>query len=123
VVEPSGGDRPLLTASPALLDFGDVARASRAQRTFSISNPGQRPVTIGNVEISCECLNITIAGSTVPPGQSMQATALLNLSQEPNMTSSLRIEVNAHEKATTRLAFSLLVDVNVREMDRHSEPK
>jgi Protein of unknown function (DUF1573) len=121
-VDPGRSDHSMLTASPPLLDFGEVARGSRTERTFSISNPGQTSATIGNVEVSCDCLNIRIGGSTVRPGQSVQATALLDLSKEPEMTSSLRIEVKAHEKGTTRLAFSVLVDVNVKEIGKHSDP-
>jgi len=121
-VQPNPGDQPLLTTTPSLLDFGQVARASRAQRKFSISNPGNAPVTIDNIETSCECLNIVLAGSTVAPGQNTQATASLDLNQEASMTGRLRIEVKGHENGASRIAFSVLVDVNVEEVDNHSEP-
>jgi hypothetical protein len=37
------------------------------------------------------------------------------------MTGRFRIEVKAHENGTSRRAFSVLVDVTVAEIDKHSK--
>jgi hypothetical protein len=95
--------RTLLIPSQTKLDFGALPKGRRASATFSLRNPTQRTVEIGEVTTSCPCLEIALAGQKVLPGGEIMASAVLDFSQEPTFTGKLRLEASGFIKSEAAL--------------------
>jgi hypothetical protein len=93
----------LLVPSPAKLDLGALPKGGRASATFSLRNPTQRIIEIGEVTTSCPCLEIALAGQKVLPGGEIMASAVVDFSQEPTFTGKLRLEASGFIKSEAAL--------------------
>ena len=103
----------LLTPSSQTIDLGIVPQAGREQETFSLTNPTAEPVQIARIESSCDCLEIRLLATEVPPAGKVLAQARLDLSKEPEFIGSLAIQVNGLTGSGV-VAFSIVINVSVR---------
>jgi|GEM_PF-484345 len=67
---------PTLTAAEPLFDFGEMVKGDEAVHTFTVHNPGDKPVTIERVApVGC---TITSFDRTIPPGGDGHVTLSIN---------------------------------------------
>lgn len=65
-----------LTAAEPLFDFGEMVKGDEAVHTFTVHNPGDKPVTIERVApVGC---TITSYDKTIPPGGDGHVTLSIN---------------------------------------------
>lgn len=81
--------------NPAVPDFGMVPAGSRRERAISVTNRGNREITIASFRVSCDCLTVTISRSAVLPGETVPGRVAIDLSTEPEWHGKLSLEVDA----------------------------
>jgi hypothetical protein len=89
------GDKALLVSLPGNLDLGVVPAGDRAEARFSLSNPGANAVKVGEITTSCGCFRVVLSNTVIGPGESTEATALLDLAEEPAFVGTLRLTAAA----------------------------
>ena len=103
----------LLTPSVVRMDLGTLPAGSRACRTFSLTNNGPSAVTIVQVATSCDCLRVRLEEAIVGPGETVQAEAIADYTDDPAFQGSLVLEATGHTKSSKPLAFAVQFDVTV----------
>ncbi len=81
-----------LSLEPPQVQLGDVMAGGRASATFLVANTGPIPVKVETIQSTCDCFHLTLAQATIAPGESVQATATVDLKEEPTFSGALRIE-------------------------------
>lgn len=69
---------PPVAFDPAEVDFGDMRPGSRAERTVIVTNTGDKPVTLGQVQSTCWCAAGALSQSTLGPDESATLTVSLD---------------------------------------------
>ncbi len=117
--------RTLLVPSPAKLDLGTLSEGGSASATFWLHNPGPLAVEVGEVSTSCDCLDVSLPTKEISPGQTIMASANVDLSHDPRFVGKLRLEASAFSKSDADFeargfrnndgacAFVIYVDVQV----------
>jgi hypothetical protein len=82
----------LLDANPARINMGTVAQGGRKQATFTLTNPGNRTIDLAKIDTSCPCLTVDVP-LRIPPSDKVEGRAKLDLSDEPNFTGEVAIEI------------------------------
>ena len=55
-------------------DFGVMSRNERRSHEFTVRNQGDAPLNIWFIDKSCQCTDVTLTRSVVPPGETTQIT-------------------------------------------------
>ena len=61
-------------------NFGVMSKEETRQHTFVVKNVGDGPLTLQFIDKSCQCTDVTMSRSIVPPGELTDVT----LSWQPN---------------------------------------
>lgn len=69
-------------SEPVAMVFAEVRLGSTAKANVEIANPGQRPLRIVNIELSCSCLRVEKAPQSLEPG----AKGVIELAYDPTQT-------------------------------------
>ncbi|MEE9392917.1 MAG: DUF1573 domain-containing protein [Planctomycetota bacterium] len=75
------GDWPRLELSEDHWDFGDRDQGTRAKKTFVLKNTGKKALEIRRVGVTCGCLKLEMAPTTIKPGEERKLEVNLDLSQ------------------------------------------
>ncbi len=82
---------------------------------FVLVNEVPEAVTLGEVVTSCACLSVTLESQVVSAGGSVNGTAVVDFSDDPNYRGSLLLTAEAKAAgASARRAFMIRLDVDVR---------
>jgi len=80
----SGCSQPATpTLTPSVIDLGTVWSGETSERTFTLSNPGPRPVRVRRVVGSCSCQSLGIDSPDIPPGGSARIKVRLTVPDNP----------------------------------------
>lgn len=113
----SRGDRGAvetpLVPSPNRLDFGTLPRGGRAELAFVLSNPGIKETEVAEVQTSCGCFRVALEERTVKPGDQVTATAIIDLSEDPEFDGSLRLSATGFATDKRTVAFVIYADVKL----------
>ena len=96
--------------------MGKVQAGGRKEVAFSVTNPGDVPVTVSGIETSCKCLKIELPTDLLVPGQTVAGRAEIDLATEAGFTGGLGIAVNGLDESG---AIVLAVEVEM-EVQRGS---
>ncbi len=50
------------------LDFGDIPKGKKVEKTVSVKNEGKDTLVLGRVEVSCGCTGTVVTNDHIPPG-------------------------------------------------------
>lgn len=103
---------PLLLASPPAVNFGQVTRGKRVAADFWLDNQGDRPVDIGSIETSCDCVQVDLPSGAIPAGHKAPCQATVTLDSESEFVGALSIQVTGRT-GSGGLAFVLEVNARV----------
>lgn len=82
---------PIVTV-PRHIDLGEVPAKSKHRIQFELRNRSSRPVALGPIFTSCDCLQIRRPSGLIEPGGKVDIVGTLDLAAEPEAT-ALSIEV------------------------------
>jgi hypothetical protein len=89
----------LLVPSQAKLDLGILPKGGSASATFWLHNPREQTVEVGEVSTSCDCLEVSLPTKTISPGQTIMASANVDLSHDRRFVGKLRLEASGFTKS------------------------
>lgn len=72
------GEPPVSLSPDALIDFGFLMPGEIAERSFTLRNEGDIPLTVGRLHVGCPCLTVTTDATVIQPGE----TARFNVQME-----------------------------------------
>lgn len=87
---------PRMVLSADSLVFGDLNGKSKATRTITVTNRGQRPLHVSNVQVYGKALNVSLSSRTIQPGK----------------TAKLKVTVLAEHLRTTKTQPRVLLIAN-----------
>jgi len=70
--------QPKMLITEAKKDFGSVKRGSIIKNEFEITNAGNAPLVISDVEIACSCTTVDFPKQPVLPGQKTSIRVIFN---------------------------------------------
>lgn len=111
--ESAGDPQSLLAPSPPVIDWGVVRPGTSQVKEVILANRGSRPVKLGRVEKTCDCLRVEPSAYEVVPGGSVGLIIRMDLSQDPGTCSNLEMEVRGWSDSG-QLAYRVKVVVSVR---------
>lgn len=100
-----------MACDPCVLVLGDVRPGGRAEAAVRLTNRGGEPVTVAQVETSCDCLTVRLDEPVLAPKGVAAAVVRLDLSHEPNFRGDLSIDVRGFA-GDGRSVFTLTVKVS-----------
>lgn len=100
-------DSTSLSPSSTQLDFGTLPRGGKRQISFSLANRQEYPIQVGQIQTSCDCFRVELASNVVAAGQSVQATAILDLTNDVSFSGTLELDAKAFVEKRSQLAFSM----------------
>jgi hypothetical protein len=80
---------------------------------FSLHNPRTTAVEVAEVRTSCDCFRVDLPTDIIEPGQKVQATARIDLSDDPKFAGRLVLDATARAKDQKAIAFVIYADVKV----------
>jgi hypothetical protein len=104
----------LLVPSVSELDFATMPKGGRRGLTFRLHNAGTAAVEVTEIRTGCECFVITLQSNVIEPGQSVEATATFDFSDDPNFAGGLCPEARGLTSETGKLAFIVHASVRIR---------
>ena len=102
-----------------VIDVGDCDAGRRTQQVICFQNVTSKPISMSEVEISCECLTIADGPSIIGPKETELGTLTLDLSSVPEFFGYLRIEVTVRGDSLLK-PETFIVVANVRENTSNS---
>jgi hypothetical protein len=66
---PASDPQPDIVLSETRHDFGRIGPTDAVERTFTVYNDGQAPLTISRAYTTCGCTTAEFSASVIPPGQ------------------------------------------------------
>ncbi len=109
----STGDTPLISPTSEL-SLGTIQRGTRSSTRFTLYNPGRKTVTVTRVETDCDCLQLLLERTTVPPRGTIAGSAVVDFTEDPGYTGSLLLKATGWEHGPENKAFILGFAVDVR---------
>lgn len=108
-----GSSTTVLVPSRRSLDFGIVPQGGEHREYFELRNPTDSTVEVSRIDLSCDCLAITLVHRRVPQGGKVMACADLDLRGAPHFLGGLEIDAKGLT-ALDQTAFVLTIRVDVR---------
>ncbi len=108
----STGSASVTVAQP-VYDFGAVFQGTQVKHTFSLTNKGPGPLTIGDVQTSCGCTVAQPTKRQVQPGETSDITAVFDTSSDKGPAQRL-ITVHTNDPQHKQLTLTMKGDVKVK---------
>lgn len=114
--EPRTSSHPqIVVQGSAEYDFGVMSKGEERSHTFVILNAGDAPLTLQFADKSCQCTNVEMSRSIVPPGETTDIT----LSWRPNSYKLVYGQVARFEtNDPARLELDLTIKGRVQQIFR-----
>lgn len=80
------------------IDYQTVAYGSNGERTFNVSNSGDKPLIITNVQTSCGCTVAEYPKKAILPGDTVPITVAYDTKREGVFRKSIQIFSNSLER-------------------------
>jgi hypothetical protein len=111
-------NKALLVSLPRQLDFGVVPSGGLAEARFTLRNPGANTVQVGEITASCGCFRVVLNNTVIGPGETTEATARLDLAEEPDFVGRLRLTAVAGSEEKLP---AFIIDAKVTVEKRRAE--
>jgi hypothetical protein len=82
-----------LTIEPRCVDLGIAASNGQREYTLTVRNHSHEAIVIDRIELSCECLTVSPALTTVGPREARNLHVRADLSREPDFRGTLVLVV------------------------------
>lgn len=93
------------------VNFGKVFGGQKPKKTVIIANKGTKPLIINSATATCECAQISLQKTTIPPGKTTKLFLTLNTKNTSGpIQKSISIVSNDPASHTTILSLSALVE-------------
>jgi hypothetical protein len=93
VEEPVNAVRSLQVL-PQVVDLGLVPAGSRREVFIEVKNHTDRDITVGQLQMSCECLLPTLQRATLRPGESVRGRIAFDLAEIPEFNGRLDMSIS-----------------------------
>lgn len=93
----SAAAQPKVKLSKNEFDLGNVAWHQQATASFKVTNSGNKPLIINDVDTGCECTVANWNNSPIAPGNSTTITAVYNAETLGTFQRDIAIKTNADE--------------------------
>lgn len=103
---------PVMSIDKLFFDYGDVVQGESAVAEFEISNLGGINLSIKDIEISCNCVDINLSYHTIKPN----GKAVLKLTYNTNIVGEIKRSVTlvSNDKSNERTTLLLTGNVKVK---------
>lgn len=96
----SAAAQPKVKLSKNDFDLGNVGWHQQATISFKVTNSGNKPLVIDDVDTGCECTVASWAKTPIAPGNSTTITAVYNAETLGTFHRDIAIKSNAEERLT-----------------------
>jgi hypothetical protein len=103
---------PVLSADPAVHDFGEIVQGDAASCVFVLKNLGTADLVIDEVRTTCGCTVAEPTKTTLAPGESTEVAATYNSANQSGRQTK-RIVVRSNDPKNPEFALTLGADVRV----------
>jgi Protein of unknown function (DUF1573) len=104
----------LVIVVPAKVEFGIVRAGQVLESPIAVTNRGGSTVRLDALVTSCSCSEVTLAQTSIGPGETVPGVVRLDLKQEPDFIGDLDVTVQGRDEGGQAiLKFS--VEVTVRK--------
>lgn len=107
--------QPKVKLSKNEFDLGNVGWHQQATASFKITNSGNKPLVINDVDTGCECTVANWSNTPIAPGNSTTITAVYNAETLGTFQRDIAIKTNA-EEAPTYVVLRGCVKVNAVDL-------
>ena len=106
--EASKKDGPIITFEKSTHDFGDIAQGDKVEYTYILTNTGNEPLIIQNVEVSCGCTTPKgIQRDPIAPGAKSEIVIAFNSTGKiGRQNKTLRVVSNASNPEGATISFT-----------------
>lgn len=96
----------------ATIDLGVLYQGESAQSNRWITNQSDKPITIGKVQTSCECVNLQFDHQAIEAGEKALAHISYDGTKEPDFIGSLQVQITLTDSQDQTVGI-VLVPVEV----------
>jgi hypothetical protein len=95
---PVGEPQPNVAVAEAFYDFGRIGAQDVVERTFTVRNNGEGPLTISRAYTTCGCTTAEVSSDVIPPGKAV--------------TVDLRFDAGFHDSAGQTVRRGVILETN-----------
>lgn len=95
---PADGPQPNVGVDEAFHDFGRIGAKDVVERTFTVRNTGDAPLTISRAYTTCACTTAEVSAGVIPPGKAV--------------TVDLRFDAGFHDAAGQTVRRGVILETN-----------
>ena len=93
--KPVGGTGPLISVDKDLVDYGTIKKSADGNRTFVVTNTGDKPLIISNCQGSCGCTVPKCDTAPILPGQTSVVNVHYDTERVGPFTKTVTVTSNA----------------------------
>ena len=101
--------QPKLEVKNAKINFGSVKKGEVIKNKFEITNTGNSPLIIEDVEISCSCTSADFSTEPILPGQTSTITVIFNTKTVYGRQDRIVYILSNHPKGPVKLRYKGMV--------------
>ncbi len=95
---PAGGPQPNVSVDEAFHDFVRIGAQDVVERTFTVRNTGDAPLTISRAYTTCGCTTAEVSADVIPPGKAV--------------TVAMRFDAGFHDSAGQTVRRGVILEIN-----------
>lgn len=108
--KPVGGTGPQISVDKEVLDYGTIQKSADGNRTFVVTNTGDKPLIISNCQGSCGCTVPKCETAPILPGKTSNVNVHYDTERVGPFTKTVTIASNATNTPSLTVSIKGVVE-------------